>query len=474
MLFVIEISTMSDLHTNNIDSEIYSKNIPPHSIEAEQSLLGGLLLDNSAWDMIADLVSEEDFYRYEHKLIFRSIAMLANEGYPADIVTIQEALERSNHLEQAGGFNYLVTLVETTPSSANIRRYAEIIRERSIVRQLAEVGTEIARGCYDPDGRTANELLDTAESKIFKIAESTVRSKQGFLTMPDLLKENIEKIDLLYQKDNRDVVTGVSTGFVDLDKKTSGLQKGDLIIIAGRPSMGKTAFAINIAEHIAVHEQLPVAIFSMEMGGAQLVMRMLGSVGRLDQSALKTGNLTDEDWLNLNRAVVKLSDAPVFIDETPGLTALELRARARRLARRFDGKLGLIVIDYLQLMAGRSRDGNRVAELGEISRSLKSLAKELQVPVIALSQLSRAVEQRPDKRPMMSDLRESGAIEQDADLIMFMFRDEYYTKEASQYKGFAECIIGKHRNGPTGKVWLTFLGQFTKFENAAYIPENAT
>lgn len=462
---------MSDL-PNNIDSEIHSKYIPSHSVEAEQSLLGGLLLDNSAWDIIADLVSEEDFYRYEHKLIFRSIALLVGEGFPADIVTVQEELERSNHLEQAGGFDYLVTLVESTPSSANIRRYAEIIRERSIIRQLAEVGTEIARGSYELDGRTAAELLDEAESKIFQIAESTVRSKQGFLLMPDLLRENIERIDSLYQKDSHDVVTGVSTGFLDLDKKTSGLQKGDLIIIAGRPSMGKTAFAINIAEHVAIHEKLPVAVFSMEMGGAQLVMRMLGSVGRLDQSALKTGHLTDEDWLNLNQAVVQLSEAPIFIDETPGLTALELRARARRLARRFDGKLGLIVIDYLQLMAGRGRDGNRVAELGEISRSLKSLAKELQVPVIALSQLSRAVESRPDKRPMMSDLRESGAIEQDADLIMFMFRDEYYTKEASQFKGLAECIIGKHRNGPTGKVWLTFLGQFTKFENAAYVPEN--
>ena len=341
------------------------------------------------------------------------------------------------------------------------------------MRQLAEVGTEIARSAYNPQGRDAGQLLDEAENKVFQIAESTAKSKQGFLEMPALLKEVVERIDMLYSRDNPDEVTGVATGFIDLDKKTSGLQPGDLIIVAGRPSMGKTAFSINIAEHVAVESKLPVAVFSMEMGGAQLVMRMLGSVGRLDQHVLKTGALQDEHWGRLNEAVVKLSDAPMFIDETPGLTALELRARARRLARQFGGKLGLIVIDYLQLMSGSSgRSDNRTAELGEISRSLKALAKELQVPVIALSQLSRAVESRTDKRPMMSDLRESGAIEQDADLIMFMYRDEYYNHD-TQFKGLAECIIGKHRNGPTGKVFLTFMGQFTKFDNAAYVPEAA-
>lgn len=454
------------------DREVGALSLPPHSMEAEQSVLGGLMLENPAWDRIADVVSGEDFYRHEHRLIFRSIAKLINEGRPADVITVQEDLQRNEELEAAGGFEYLITLAQNTPSAANIRRYAEIVRERSIMRQLAEVGTEIARSAYNPQGRDAGRLLDEAENKVFQIAESTAKSKQGFLEMPDLLKEVVQRIDMLYSRDNPDEVTGVPTGFIDLDKKTSGLQPGDLIIVAGRPSMGKTAFSINIAEYVAIEKHLPVAVFSMEMGGAQLVMRMLGSVGRLDQSVLKTGRLEDEHWGRLNEAVVKLSDAPMFIDETPNLTALELRARARRLARQFNNKLGLIVIDYLQLMAASGRSDNRASELGEISRSLKALAKELQVPIIALSQLSRTVEQRTDKRPMMSDLRESGAIEQDADLIMFMYRDEYYNQE-SQMKGYAECIIGKHRNGPVGKIFLTWTGQFTKFDNAAYIPEEA-
>ena len=445
-------SNYSDMPSE--DREISALSLPPHSTEAEQSVLGGLMLENSAWDRIADVVSGEDFYRHEHRLIFRAIANLINESRPADVITVQESLERNEELEAAGGFNYLITLAQNTPSAANIRRYAEIVRERSIMRQLAEVGTEIARSAYNPQGRDAGQLLDEAENKVF-----------------DLLKEVVKRIDMLYSRDNPDEVTGISTGFIDLDKKTSGLQPGDLIIVAGRPSMGKTAFSINIAEHVAVKNKLPVAVFSMEMGGAQLVMRMLGSVGRLDQSVLKTGRLQDEHWGRLNEAVVKLSDAPMYIDETPGLTALELRTRARRLARQFNGKLGLIVIDYLQLMSGSGRSDNRASELGEISRSLKALAKELQVPVIALSQLSRTVEQRTDKRPMMSDLRESGAIEQDADLIMFMYRDEYYNSD-SPAKGLAECIIGKHRNGPVGKVFLTWMGQFTKFDNAAYVPES--
>ena len=454
------------------DEEVSALSMPPHSMEAEQSVIGGLLLENSAWDRIADVVTGEDFYRHEHRVIFRSISKLVNESRPADVITVQEELERNDELEATGGFNYLVTLAQNTPSAANIRRYAEIVRERSVMRRLAEVGTEIARSAYNPQGRDAGQLLDEAENKVFQIAESTAKSKQGFLEMPTLLKQVVERIDMLYARDNPDDVTGVPTGFIDLDKKTSGLQPGDLIIVAGRPSMGKTAFSINIAEYVAIEAKLPVAVFSMEMGGSQLVMRMLGSVGRLDQHVLKTGRLEDEHWGRLNEAVVKLSDAPMFIDETAGLTALELRARARRLARQFGGKLGLIVIDYLQLMSGSGRSDNRAGELGEISRSLKALAKELQVPVVALSQLSRSVEQRTDKRPMMSDLRESGAIEQDADLIMFMYRDEYYNAE-TQFKGLAECIIGKHRNGPTGKVFLTFIGQFTKFDNAAYVPDSA-
>ena len=465
---------MPNSHVPDNDSEIRNLALPPHSIEAEQSMLGGLLLENSAYERVADVLTDDDFYRHEHKLIYRAISTLINENRPADIITVQEVLERNDQLSHAGGFEYLLTLAQSTPSAANIRRYAEIVRERSIIRQLADIGTEIARNAYNPQGKSAEQLLDEAENQVFQIAESTAKSKQGFLEMPDLLQQNIERIDALYQRDNPNEVTGIATGFTDLDKMTSGLQAGDLVIVAGRPSMGKTAFAINIAEHVAISGKLPVAVFSMEMGGAQLVMRMLSSVGRLDQSVLKNGSLKDEHWERLNEAVAKLTDAPIFIDETAGLSALELRARARRLARRFNNRLGLIVIDYLQLMSGSGRSDNRASELGEISRSLKALAKELQVPVIALSQLSRTVEQRTDKRPMMSDLRESGAIEQDADLIMFMFRDEYYTKEQSQFKGLAECIIGKHRNGPTGRVFLTFMGQFTRFENAAYIPEAAT
>jgi replicative DNA helicase len=448
------------------DAETALIRTPPHSIEAEQSVLGGLMLDNSAWDKIADVLSEADFYRHDHRLIYRSIARLVELSRPADVVTVSEALEKNSELANVGGLAYLATLVQNTPSAANIRRYAEIVRERSIMRQLAQVGTEITEAAYNPTGRDAAQLLDEAENKVFQIAESTAKSKQGFLEMPGLLKEVVERIDMLYSRDNPDEVTGIPTGFIDLDAKTSGLQPGDLIIVAGRPSMGKTAFSMNIAEHVAVEAKLPVAVFSMEMGGAQLVMRMLGSVGRLDQHVLRTGKLQDEDWQKLTYAIGKLSEAPMYIDETPALTALELRARARRLARQHGGKLGLIVIDYLQLMSGSGRSDNRASELGEISRGLKGLAKELQVPVIALSQLSRTVEQRTDKRPMMSDLRESGAIEQDADLIVFMYRDEYYNPD-SQLKGMAEAIIGKHRNGPTGKVQLAFIGQYAKFDNAA-------
>ncbi|PXX48398.1 MULTISPECIES: replicative DNA helicase [Aquitalea] len=451
----------------NFDGAMASLRTPPHSTEAEQSVLGGLMLDNGAFDKIADVVSEADFYRHDHKLIFKHIARLIELGRPADVVTVSEVLDKNAELADIGGLSYLATLAQNTPSAANIRRYAEIVRERSIMRQLAVVGAEIAESAYAPQGRDAAQLLDEAEGKVFQIAESTAKSKQGFLEMPGLLKEVVERIDMLYSRDNPDEVTGIPTGFIDLDAKTSGLQPGDLVIVAGRPSMGKTAFSMNIAEHVAVEYKAPVAVFSMEMGGAQLVMRMLGSVGRLDQHVLRTGKLGDEDWQKLTYAIGKLSEAPMYIDETPALTALELRARARRLARQHGGKLGLIVIDYLQLMSGSGRGDNRTAELGEISRGLKGLAKELQVPVIALSQLSRAVEQRPNKRPMMSDLRESGAIEQDADIIIFMYREEYYNPENAEVKGMAEAIIGKHRNGPTGAVRLAFVGKHAKFENAA-------
>ncbi len=458
---------MSDFDIN--DASVAAIRTPPHSIEAEQSVLGGLLLDNSAWEKVADLLTDSDFYRHDHRIIFRHIARLVDIARPADVVTVSESLDKNAELASIGGLAYLASLAQNTPSAANIRRYAEIVRERSVMRALAQVGTEIAESAYNPQGRDAAQLLDEAEGKVFQIAESTAKSKQGFLEMPALLKEVVERIDMLYSRDNPDEVTGVPTGFHDLDARTSGLQPGDLIIVAGRPSMGKTAFSMNIAENVAIETGLPVAVFSMEMGGAQLVMRMLGSVGRLDQHILRTGKLGDEDWQKLTYAIGKLSDAPMYIDETPALTALELRARARRLARQHGGKLGLIVIGYLQLMSGSGRNDNRTAELGEISRGLKGLAKELQVPVIALSQLSRAVEQRTDKRPMMSDLRESGAIEQDADLIIFMYREAYYKPDEIDLKNQAEAIIGKHRNGPTGRVRLAFIGQYAKFDNAATI-----
>ncbi|ARU32653.1 replicative DNA helicase [Sulfuriferula sp. AH1] len=447
------------------DPELAAIKLPPHSVEAEQSVLGGLLLENHAWDRIADVISHNDFYRHDHRLIYQTITKLLEQGKPADVVTAGEALENLGELNNVGGLPYLVALAQNTPSAANIRRYAEIVRDRGIMRKLVEVGTDISESAYSPAGRSASDLLDQAESKVFDIAEAGAKGKQGFLEIKPLLTQVVERIDELFSRDNQSDVTGIPTGFADLDSKTAGLQPGDLIIVAGRPSMGKTAFSINMGENVAIDSGLPVAIFSMEMGGAQLVMRMLGSIGRLDQHKIRTGRLQDDDWQKLTYAVGKLNDAPIFIDETPALNSLELRARARRLHRQC-GKLGLIIIDYLQLMSSVSSGENRATEISEISRSLKGLAKELNCPVIALSQLNRSLEQRPNKRPVMSDLRESGAIEQDADVILFIYRDEVYNPDSDD-KGSAEIIIGKQRNGPIGTVRLTFLGEHTRFENYA-------
>ncbi len=446
--------------------EIDSIKLPPHSVEAEQSVLGGLLLDNNAWDKIADLINESDFYRQDHRLVYRHISLLIGRSNPADVITVSESLESSKELQNAGGIAYLGALAQNTPSAANIRRYAEIVRERSVMRKLAEVGSTISESAYNPMGRTAGELLDSAEAKVFEIAEASARGKQGFVNIQPLLRQVVERIEVLYNREEDSDVTGIATGFIDLDQKTSGLQPGDLVIVAGRPSMGKTAFSLNIAENVALHSRKPVAVFSMEMGGTQLAMRMLGSVGHLDQHKLRTGRLADDDWPSLTHALGKLSEAPIFIDETPSLNSIELRASSRRL-HRLHGELGLIVVDYLQLMSANSSGENRATEISEISRSLKALAKELNVPVVALSQLNRSLEQRPNKRPVMSDLRESGAIEQDADLILFIYRDEVYNPE-TQDKGIAEIIIGKQRNGPIGTVRLTFLGEYTRFENAAH------
>ena len=458
-------AVLSPMEDYSHDRQVAQLRIPPHSIEAESSVLGGLLLDNGAWDRVSDLLIDTDFYRYEHRLIHGAIGALINATKPADVITVFEHLQNQGKAEEVGGLSYLNSLAQYVPSAGNIRRYAEIVRERSILRKLVSASDEIATNAFNPQGRPVADIVDEAEQKIFNIGEQGSRMKQGFQGMDSLVVALLDRVQEM--ADNPNDVTGVPTGFYDLDRMTAGFQGGDLIVLAARPSMGKTALAINIAEHVALHEGLPVAVFSMEMGAAQLAVRIVGSIGRIDQSHLRTGKLTDEEWPRLTEAIEKLRNISLHIDESAGLTSSELRANARRLARQC-GQLGLIVVDYLQLMSGStSSDENRATELGEISRGLKMLAKELKCPVLALSQLNRSVETRPDKRPMMSDLRESGAIEQDADIIMFIYRDDYYTKEASKEPGVAEVIIAKQRNGPTGVVKLAFLKPITKFESLA-------
>lgn len=438
-----------------------SLKIPPHSIEAEQSVLGGLMLDNEAWMTVVDKIAEEDFYRQDHRLIFRAIAYLASQQRPLDVVTLSEWLKENKQLEDAGGLAYLATMAKDTPSAANIGAYADIVREKSILRQLISVGTEITDSAFNTGGRDTKTLLDEAEKRVFKIAEQGARNTRSFRPLKTLMKLSLEHIEELSKLDSS--ITGVSTGYTDLDDMTSGLQKGDLIIVAGRPSMGKTTFSMNVAEYAAAHKKLPVAVFSMEMPGEQLTMRLLSSMGRVNQHNVRTGQLTEEDWPRIATAVKIFADVPMFIDDSPGLSPNEVRARARRLVRE-QGQLGLIVIDYLQLMQGNGKSENRTNEVSEISRALKGLAKELEVPVMVLSQLNRSLEQRPNKRPVMSDLRESGAIEQDADVIMFVYRDEVYNPDSAE-KGSAEIIIAKQRNGPIGTCRLTFLGHYTRFEN---------
>ena len=434
--------------------------VPPQSVEAEQSVLGGLMLDGQAFDRVADKITPDDFYRKEHRLIYSAIAALVEAGSPADVVTVSEWLEKNNELQNTGGLAYLASIANNTPSAANIGAYANIVRERAILRNLIHTATRIAGSAYSPEGRNAADILDFAERSIFDISEQGAHRRGGFAPLKSLLTKAVDRIDALFRSDS--ATTGVPTGFKDLDDMTSGLQAGDLVIVAGRPSMGKTSLAMNIAESAALGSKLPVAIFSMEMPGEQLAMRMMSSLGRINAHKVRTGKLEDDDWPRLTHAIGLLAEAPMFIDDTPALTPLELRTRARRLKR--EHGLGLIVVDYLQLMEAPESGENRATEISSITRSLKGLAKELSVPVIALSQLNRSLEQRPNKRPVMSDLRESGAIEQDADVIFFIYRDEVYNED-SQDKGTAEIIIGKQRNGPTGKVKLTFLGEYTRFEN---------
>lgn len=437
--------------------------IPPHSTEAEQSVLGALLLDNQAFEKVADLIGAEDFYKDDHRRIWRHISRMVEANREADVLTVSESIEASEDKDKTGGAAYLGTLAQNVPSALNVRRYAELVRERSVQRRLAQVGAQIAEQALSPSGVDIGRLLDEAEAKILQISETTMRNRAGPGDLKPLLTRAFEKIDHLYHCDNQSGVTGVSTGYVDLDAKTSGFQPGDLIIIAGRPSMGKTALALNIAEHVA--QSLPVAIFSMEMSGLQLANRLLGSIAHVDQHKMRNGKLGDDEWTRLSEAMSKLHEAPISIDETGGLTVLEIRARARRIKRKF-GRLGLVVIDYLQLMEASANGENRATEVSEITRSLKAMAKELDCPVVALSQLSRKVDERPDRRPIMSDLRESGAIEQDADVILFIYRQAVYTPDMpSETAAVAEVIISKQRNGPIGMVPLTFLGQFTRFEN---------
>jgi replicative DNA helicase len=434
--------------------------VPPNSLEAEQSLIGGLMLDALAWDKVADVITADDFYRKDHRLIFTAIANLIESGSPCDVVTLSEHLDSRGELENSGGLEYLATLANETAGAANARAYAKILRERATLRALISAGNEIAGSAFSSDGRSAAEVLEDAEKMVFEIADKGTRGKKGFVALKDILPATVDRIDTLHRSEGD--ITGISTGYNEFDKLTAGLQPGDLIIIAGRPSMGKTTLAVNIAENAAIGSKVPTAIFSMEMPAQQLAFRMISSLGRVDQTHLRTGNFPDEDWSRINTAVQLMSEAPIFIDDTPSLSPGEIRARARRLQR--EHGLGLIVVDYLQLMQVPGNKENRATEISEVSRGLKALAKELSCPVIALSQLNRSVEQRTDKRPVMSDLRESGAIEQDADLILFIYREEVYNQDTPR-KGIADIAIAKQRNGPIGDFPLTFVGRYTKFEN---------
>jgi replicative DNA helicase len=442
--------------------DIAQLKLPPHSLEAEQSVLGGLMIANDAWDKVADMVSDGDFYRPEHRLIFRRMAQLVEAAQPIDVVTLADALNHADELARAGGFAYLAEIARNTPSAANIRAYAIAVRERSSLRALITAAQAIADSGFHPEGRTSSELLDEAERRITQITEERPKSG-GPEPVNPLLKRAVERIDELFNSDAE--ITGLSTGFKDLDAMTSGLQRGDMVVVAARPSMGKTTFAMNLVEHAVLHGTKPVIVFSMEMPAEQLIMRLLSAIGRIDQTKVRSGRLDDEDWPKLSAAVSKLKDRPLFIDDTPALSPIEIRSRTRRIAREH-GDPAMIMVDYIQLMQITGSTEGRTAEISEISRSMKSIAKEFNCPVVALSQLNRGVEQRPNKRPVNSDLRESGAIEQDADIIMFIYRDEVYNEE-SQDKGVAEIIIGKQRNGPIGTARLAFIGKFTRFDNLA-------
>ncbi|MCY4426318.1 MAG: replicative DNA helicase [Halieaceae bacterium] len=444
------------------DPELVNIKIPPHSIEAEQSVLGGLILDNPAWDDVAELLGEADFYRRDHRLIYRQIAKLVEAGGPVDVVTLGGALATAGELDEVGGMAYLYELDQNTPSASNIRAYAQVVRERAALRRLIRTSQEIAESGFNPEGRDSFELIDEAERKIMQVSDQAPKAG-GPQVVDPLLKDVVEQIEELYASGSE--ITGLSTGYIELDRMTSGLQRADLVIVAGRPGMGKTSLAMNLVEHAVLQEDKTVVVFSMEMSSTQLVLRMLASVGRIDQTRIRNGKLGQDDWGKLSAAVEKLKNRRLYIDDTPALNPTELRSRSRRLMREH-GELGLIMVDYLQLMQVSGSSEGRVAEISEISRNLKAIAKEFNCPVLAVAQLNRALEQRPNRRPVNSDLRDSGAIEQDADVIMFIYRDEVYNEDTPD-KGVAEIIFGKQRNGPTGIRKLAFIGKFTRFENLA-------
>ena len=437
---------------------------PPHSVEAEQAVLGGLLIDPAAWDQMGDVVTADDFYRPDHGLIFDALAELVTAGRPGDVVTVAEQLERRGKLDTAGGLAYLGTLARDTPTAANVRAYAQIVRERSLLRKLISAGRDIAGSAFASEGQSARELVAQAEQRVFAIAEQSTGKREGAVRVSTLLPPLIDRIDEWHT--NPEKLRGLASGFTDFDRITGGLRGGDLVIIAGRPSMGKTTLAMNMAEYAAVNPESKgsVAIFSMEMPADQLVTRMLSSIGRVPLNDIRSGKISDDDWVRITAATSQLAEAKIFIDESSSLTPTEIRARARRIAR--EHTLNLVIVDYLQLMQVTGSPENRATEIAEISRGLKALAKELDLPVIALSQLNRSVEQRTEKKPVMSDLRESGAIEQDADLILLIYREEVYDKNTTK-RGIAEIDLAKHRNGETGMFRLTFQGQFSRFSNFA-------
>jgi replicative DNA helicase len=454
---------MSAFPDNRNEPRMDDLRLPPQAVEAEQAVLGGLMLAPEALDRVADVLVEDDFYRRDHRAIFRAVRELAGKNMPFDAITLGEWLEAHQLAEQAGGTAYLIELASTTPSAANIAAYAAIVREKAVMRQLIDAGSKIVDSAFQPAGRDSQEVLAQAEQAVFRIAEHGRRGRQDYVALRDAMREAFTVLQARYE--NQSDVTGVPTGYTEFDLITAGLQPSDLLILAARPAMGKTSLALNIAEYAALKTRKACVVFSMEMSAPQLAFRLISSIGRINQQRLRTGQLEDEDWSRVNHAIRMLSEAKMFIDDTPALSPDVLRSKARRLKREHD--LGLIVIDYLQLMQVPGNKENRATEISEISRSLKALAKELNVPVIALSQLNRGLETRTDKRPVMADLRESGAIEQDADLIVFIYRDDYYNQD-SQDKGLAEIIIGKHRNGPTGTVKLRFFGEYTRFDNLAH------